>query len=181
MSVKRIMEQIRDHLSHGRTSREVIDLGYAAGSVYKVQRKLRQAKNAESTKGASQHIPAGLAPIDPATTAKTSEVETEISLARLLEESDEEDEWPNSPQLEHKLLRESVDRVEELTQSLSESTQEIQEQARRIKNIEHQSEALTRTQAAQDKQIAIWTESHNGSSGMCWRRQVHPRCFSTSR
>jgi len=39
---KGIMEQIRDHLTQGRSSREVIDLGYAPGSVYKAQRQVRK-------------------------------------------------------------------------------------------------------------------------------------------
>ena len=36
------MEQIRDHLAQGRCSRELIDLGFAPGTVFKVQRQVRK-------------------------------------------------------------------------------------------------------------------------------------------
>jgi hypothetical protein len=41
MSNNGIMDQIRNLLSQGKSSREIIQLGYAAGTVYKVQRQLR--------------------------------------------------------------------------------------------------------------------------------------------
>ena len=41
---KGVMEEIRELLSLGMSSREVIDLGYAPGTVYKVQRQLREKK-----------------------------------------------------------------------------------------------------------------------------------------
>lgn len=37
------MEQVRALLSRGETSRDVIEMGYAPGTVYKVQRELRRA------------------------------------------------------------------------------------------------------------------------------------------
>ena len=43
-TAKGIMAEIRELLSRGMTSKEVIDAGYAAGTVYKVQRRLRPGK-----------------------------------------------------------------------------------------------------------------------------------------
>jgi hypothetical protein len=37
-----IMHRIREHLEQGKSSQEVIALGYAPGSVYKIQRRLRR-------------------------------------------------------------------------------------------------------------------------------------------
>jgi hypothetical protein len=40
---KGIMQEIREHLAQGKSSQEVIALGYAAGSVYKIQQQLRRS------------------------------------------------------------------------------------------------------------------------------------------
>ena len=40
-----IMDEIRTLLSKGRTSRAIIDAGYAPGTVYKVQRGFRSGDN----------------------------------------------------------------------------------------------------------------------------------------
>ena len=37
-----IMEQIRAHLGQGKSSRELIDMGFAPGTVFKVQRQVRK-------------------------------------------------------------------------------------------------------------------------------------------
>jgi hypothetical protein len=42
MSNDGIMDQIKRLLSQGKSSREIIQLGYAPGSVYKAQRQMRQ-------------------------------------------------------------------------------------------------------------------------------------------
>jgi hypothetical protein len=42
MDTKGVMQQIRDHLAQGKSSQEVIALGYAPGSVYKIQRQMRK-------------------------------------------------------------------------------------------------------------------------------------------
>jgi len=46
-----IMAQIRELLSEGLSSREVIELGYAPGTVYKAQRQLRRPKEGAIPKG----------------------------------------------------------------------------------------------------------------------------------
>ena len=45
---KGIMEQIRDHLAQGRSSRELIDAGFAPGTVYKAQRQIRKKSHGHS-------------------------------------------------------------------------------------------------------------------------------------
>jgi hypothetical protein len=42
MDTKGVMQQIRELLSEGKSSKEVIALGYASGSVYKIQRQMRK-------------------------------------------------------------------------------------------------------------------------------------------
>lgn len=44
MDSKGVMEQIREHLESGKSAGQVIGLGYAPSTVYKVQRQLRQDK-----------------------------------------------------------------------------------------------------------------------------------------
>jgi hypothetical protein len=44
-SPKGVMQQIREHLEQGKSSQEVIALGYAPGSVYKVQRQIRRKES----------------------------------------------------------------------------------------------------------------------------------------
>ena len=44
MERRGIMQQVRELLSQGKDSREVIQLGYAPGTVYKVQRQLRDGR-----------------------------------------------------------------------------------------------------------------------------------------
>jgi len=44
MENRGIMQQVRELLSQGKPSREVIQLGYAPGTVYKVQRQVRDGR-----------------------------------------------------------------------------------------------------------------------------------------
>ncbi len=44
MENRGIMQQVRELLSQGKASREVIQLGYAPGTVYKVQRQVRDGR-----------------------------------------------------------------------------------------------------------------------------------------
>ena len=44
MENRGIMRQVRELLSQGKASREVIQQGYAPGTVYKVQRQVRDGK-----------------------------------------------------------------------------------------------------------------------------------------
>ena len=42
-----VMDEIRVHLSEGKASREIIQLGYAPGSVYRIQREFREGQAEE--------------------------------------------------------------------------------------------------------------------------------------
>src|ERR687895_2231724 len=44
MATKGVMQQIQERVAQGKSSQEVISLGYAPGSVYKVQRQLRHSR-----------------------------------------------------------------------------------------------------------------------------------------
>src|SRR5918996_2911499 len=54
MASNSIMQDIGNLLSQGKSSREVIQLGYATGTVYKVQRQLRQQQ--QNRKGPVQKM-----------------------------------------------------------------------------------------------------------------------------
>ena len=62
-----ILQDIRDLLALGKPSREVIEMGYAPGSVYKAQRQLR--KRVVSTPYSSNALTeaTGVAPDEPST------------------------------------------------------------------------------------------------------------------
>ena len=54
-----VMDEIRGHLSDGKGSREIIQLGYAPGSVYRLQREFRaeQAEEDAVSKETEQESP----------------------------------------------------------------------------------------------------------------------------
>ena len=54
-----VMDEIRGHLSEGKASREIIQLGYAPGSVYRLQREFRvgQAEEDAESKETEQESP----------------------------------------------------------------------------------------------------------------------------
>jgi hypothetical protein len=62
MDTKGVMQQIREHLAQGKSSQEVIALGYAPGSVYKVQRQLRR-RNEEKEEPAARSTAEAQVPV----------------------------------------------------------------------------------------------------------------------
>lgn len=160
MENKGIMEKIREHLAQGRTSGELIGLGFRPGTVYKVQRQSKAQGRRDSLSGTSH----GTSPV------------TGSDTGAMLAEDDDDLEWAwlegeanpvsaelfqaRTDELETQVqdLRKQVEALENLSQSLHEITQQIQLKTRRTESLETQVEALTRARAAQEKQIALWQE-----------------------
>jgi hypothetical protein len=82
MDTKGVMQQIREHLVQGKSSQEVIALGYAPGSVYKIQRQLRcsSGEKDQASVRPTPEAPASTLEID--ATVRMEQLETENAQLR---------------------------------------------------------------------------------------------------
>jgi transposase-like protein len=79
---KGIMEGIREHLAQGKSSQEVIALGYAPGTVYRIQHQLRR-RSGEKGKTSVRATPEAQVPIiDTEAVARMKHLETENAQLR---------------------------------------------------------------------------------------------------
>ncbi|MDA1129096.1 MAG: hypothetical protein O2913_10420 [Chloroflexi bacterium] len=161
MENKGIMEQLREHLAQGRTSGELIGLGFRPGTVYKVQRQFR----AKGLRGSLSGTSGGTSPVtgsDPETCL--AEDDEDLEWAWLDEEGDSEMVEPlvqariDDLESQTETLRRRMEALEESSGSLQQATEHVQLQTRRSEGLEMQVEALTRSQAANEKQNAVWQE-----------------------
>ncbi len=139
METKGIMADIREHLIQGMTSREVIDIGYAPGSVYKARRQVASA---------------GDLPVKP----KPTKDETPPAVS-LEDQPDDDDSWNlhgESPFEELESLRSQLDKAEEKIARLEGQTTEAQTLRLKVMELEQRVESMTRSLTAQEKQNAIW-------------------------
>ena len=133
---KGIMEQIRDHLAQGRSSRELIDAGFAPGSVYKAQRQVRRKAPGHRLEpvqlaGAGLPVPAGPAYQEWPSADDLFEEDEPLALYALLNH-----EFP--------ILSE---RVEELSEKLNQ----LDQAHGRIKDLEAANHELQRRLKALDR------------------------------
>src|SRR5918992_1001842 len=77
MDTKGVLQQIREHLAQGKSSQEVIALGYAAGSVYKVQRQLRRSSGEKEQTSVRPMPEVKIPEVDIESTARMKGLETE--------------------------------------------------------------------------------------------------------
>ena len=138
-NAKGIMEQIREHLAQGESSQEIIALGYAPGTVYKVQRIMRQ-----KSEGQMEGMAQVTAPRSPGA------------------DEPEEQEWPGLDDLFYpEDIFEKFDQIDQAEARI----EDFQEQARKAEKLQalvaglrEQIESLSRIQAVQRKQIALWED-----------------------
>src|SRR5918996_1459019 len=71
------MHQIREHLEQGKSSQEVIALGYAPGSVYKIQRQLRRRREGKEEPAARSTAEAQVAVVNDEVLIRMEQLETE--------------------------------------------------------------------------------------------------------
>jgi uncharacterized protein (UPF0335 family) len=88
---KGVMEEIREHLAQGKSSKAVIALGFAPGSVYKVQRQLRHSSGEKETASARPAPEIQASVVDTEAVARMERLEAENAelrsqMAELLQE-----------------------------------------------------------------------------------------------
>jgi hypothetical protein len=88
---KGIMQEIREHLAQGKSSQEVIALGYAAGSVYKIQQQLRRSSGEKGNASVRPTPQAQVSVVDNKVLAQMEHLQTENAelrsqMAELLQE-----------------------------------------------------------------------------------------------
>jgi DNA repair exonuclease SbcCD ATPase subunit len=144
MDTKGVMQQIREHLAQGKSSQEVIALGYAPGSVYKVQRQLRLSSGDEQQVSAQPAPEPQVSVVDIEALARMQRLETEnAQLPTQMAELYQEVERVTS-------LRYQLDQFQQRCEGLGtkvgrmqeESSQYAQEQQHRIETLERQVQRL---------------------------------------
>ena len=138
---KGIMEQIRDHLAQGRSSRELIDAGFAPGSVYKAQRQMRRNSHDPKQEPVQATAPSHDIPSDPA------EPEWWPKLDDLLEEDE--------PLALYALLDRDFPRLSERVGELSEKLNQLDHAFARIKNLETANHDLQRRLEPLEESAAV--------------------------
>jgi hypothetical protein len=136
---KGIMQEIREHLARGQSSQEVIALGYAPGSVYKVQRQLRHSSGEKETAArTTPEIQVSVVDTEALARLEAENAELGTQMAELLQEV----EKVTSLQYQ---LDQLQGRFEKLGTAVTQSQQEIIRRAQgqqRIETLEQQVQRL---------------------------------------
>ena len=136
METKGIMAEIREHLAKGKSSREVIHLGFAPGTVYKVRRQLTRGENL---------------PVKP----KVAKDETP-AIVGVEDTPDDNGEWIEdweTPNEEFELLQSQIRRAEARIAELQAQVSDAHSILLKATELEQQVELLTRQSAAQQKEL----------------------------
>src|SRR5918996_4978920 len=137
------MHQIREHLEQGKSSQEVIALGYAPGSVYKIQRQLRRRREGKEEPAARSTAEAQVPVVNNEVLIRMERLETEnaelrTQMAALLQEVKRVASL-------HSQLDQLQRRLEKLGTEATQSQQEITRCAQgqqRIETLERQIQRL---------------------------------------
>ena len=82
-----VMEEIRGHLSQGKSTKEIISLGYARGTVYRVAQDIRKGKRPNSIKPINCNVDHGFDSksirVSPAADSEVNELQVQLQRARL--------------------------------------------------------------------------------------------------
>jgi hypothetical protein len=136
---KGIMQQVRELLMEGKSSQEVIALGYAPGSVYKVQRQLRfnsrDKQPVSAQPGPEIHV--SVVDTEALTRLEAENAELGTKMAELLQEVEEVTSLQHQLAQLQRLCEEWVTKV---GQSQEEGSQYAQKQQHRIETLEQQVE-----------------------------------------
>src|ERR687895_2112481 len=144
MATKGVMQQIQERVAQGKSSQEVISLGYAPGSVYKVQRQLRHSREEKEEPAAPGTAEAQVPVVNNEVLIRMGRLETENAQLRTqMAELRQEVEKVTSLQYQ---LDQLQWRFEELDTEVGKSQQgtfrQLQEQMPRIEALERQVQRL---------------------------------------
>jgi len=144
MDTKGIMQQIREHLVQDKSSQEVIALGFAPGSVYKIQQQLRRSTGEKEQASVRTTPEAPASTLDTDATVRIEQLETEN--AQLRDQITElRQEIERATSLRHRLgqlQRLCEELVTKVGQSQEESSKYAQKQQHRIETLEQQVQRL---------------------------------------
>jgi hypothetical protein len=143
MDTKGVLQQIREYLAQGKSSQEVIALGYAPGSVYKIQRQLRRRSEGKEEPAARSTAEAQVPVVNNEVLIRMERLETEnaelrTQMAELLQEVKRVASL-------HSQLDQLQRRLEKLGTEATQSQQEITRCAQgqqRIETLERQIQRL---------------------------------------
>jgi hypothetical protein len=147
MDAKGIMQQIREHLAQGKSRQEVIALGYAPGSVYKVQRQLRRTRTQGGSPSAPVRLEASPTALDPEVLARIEKLESKnAELSAQVTELLQERQDASALESRCDQLQERVEGVAaKVETTIKETSLKVAEQRRRIESLEQQAKALEET------------------------------------
>jgi DNA repair exonuclease SbcCD ATPase subunit len=139
MDTKGILQQIRENLSQGKSSQEVIALGYAPGSVYKIQRQLRRRSEEKAEPAARVTAEAHIPVVNNEVLIRKEQLETEnAELRTQMAELRKEVEKVTS-------LRYQLDQLQQRCEGLGTKVGRMQEESPRYaQEQQHRIEALER-------------------------------------
>jgi hypothetical protein len=141
MDTKGVLQQIREHLVQGKSSQEVIALGYAPGSVYKIQRQLRRSSGEKEQASVRTTPEASVSVLDAEAMARMEQLETEnAQLRTLMAELRQEIERATS--LQYQLQQRFEGLITKARQPQEEISRHVQEQQHRIEALEQQVQRL---------------------------------------
>jgi DNA repair exonuclease SbcCD ATPase subunit len=144
MDTKGVMQQIREHLAQGKSSQEVIALGYAPGSVYKIQRQLHRGREGKEEPAAWGTAEAQVSVVNNELLIRMEQLETENAELRT-EMAELRQEVERATSLQHQLAQ-LQQQFEDLATKVGQSQQEAFRQAqglvRRIEALERQVQRL---------------------------------------
>jgi hypothetical protein len=133
-----IMQQIREHIAEGKSAREVISLGFAPGSVYKVRRQLRPTDNAGDNPSSSEALEARDSTLEREVLVRLGKLESETAglssqVTELLKEGQDDNRMESSiDQLDRK-IQGMASKVETIKR---ETSLKADEQQKRVELLE---------------------------------------------
>jgi hypothetical protein len=141
---KGVMQQIREQLIEGKSSQEVIALGYAPGSVYKVQRQLRRNGSAGDNLSAPIGVEAPTSALDSEVLARIAELKLEnAELSAQVTELLEERQSRSSLDFKIDQLEQRVERLVFKVETVNQETcLKVDEQQRRVELLEQRAKTL---------------------------------------
>ena len=138
-----VMDEIRIHLSEGKGSREMIGLGYAPGTVYRLQREFRETLAEENAVSLETEQEAPVLGEDQSAALKILQSEASYNQEQVAELRAEFEQLANA-QVAMRELKEAHDRLADQTQRLDGKVrQQFQQQREHYEALKRRIDSLT--------------------------------------